>query len=305
MQDDDFSALPQAEFDGVVFPVTSVRLTHGSALAFHKFPHRPGQRIEPTGREPVAGQMVAPMFADLVLEGSGRTAFWPTGVQLLREKAQQQKPARLVVPTFGTLERAFIRVDESVEARQRNGATLTIAFFEDSSDIIAKGTAPSAAARVSSLAFDLDTHLAALKLALMQRLEDGLGNTFGDFATSCAAMVAMKDNAQASLANRITMAGRIVAAIDDLLGGVRSALTDPLGWEAREAMLNLQDAVTELSTEGSAAAAAIKTFTVAARSSAADVATATRNSVEEILSLNALADPTDIAPGEVIVVYSR
>lgn len=303
-QDDDFSKLPQAEFDGVVFPVISVRLAHGSAMAMHKFPHRPGQIIEPTGRDPIAGQMVAPMFSSLD-DGNGRTAHWPSGIQLLREKAQQQKPGRCVIPPFGTLERAYIKIDESYDAAHRDGAYVTISFVEDTTDLVAKGTAPSAASKIPSLAFDLDTHLAALALALSQRLEDGLGNGFPDFATACGALLAMKDQAEASINNRIEMASRMVGALDDVLRAAKDTLSDPVAWETRDLVLNLKDAVTTLADDSGVVAAKLKTFTAAAAMSAADVASATANSVQEIIDLNSLPDPGDIAAGEVLVVYER
>lgn len=304
-QDDDFANLPQAEFDGVVFPIISARLSHGSALAAHKFPHRPGQRIEPTGREPINGQMVAPMFSTLVMEGAGRTAHWPTGVQLLREKAQQQKPGRLVCPPFGTLDRAYIRVDETFDATHRDGAFLTVSFFEDSTDTIAKGTAPTSASMVPALASSLDNQMAALRIALAQRIEDGEGNSYTDFVTACGALVAMKDNAQQSLANRVTMASRIVGALDGLLREAAGVLSDPLGWETREAILNLKDNVTTLAGETTELATPVRTFTVAAAMTAADVARATGNTVQEVIDLNALPDPGDIATGEILVVFER
>lgn len=304
-QDDDFANLPQAEFDGVVFPIISARLSHGSAMAAHKFPHRPGQIIEPTGREAISGQMVAPMFSTLELEGNGRTAHWPTGVQLLREKAQQQKPGRLVCPPFGTIERAYIKIDESYDAAHRDGAYVTISFIEDSTDLIAKGSAPSAASMVPALASDLDNRLAALRIALAQRIEDGQGNSFTDFVTACGALLAMKDNAEQSIANRITMASRIVAAIDEVFRAAEGTLSDPVGWQTREALLDLQDNVNTLANESTTAAIAIRSFRTAAAMTAADVARATGNTVQEIIDLNALPDPGDIATGELLVVFDR
>lgn len=303
-QNDDFANLPQAEFDGVVFPIISARLTHGSRLAPHIFPRRPGQILEPMGREPVSGQMVAAMFATLD-DGNGRTAHWPTGIQLLREKAQQQKPGKLVCPPFGTLDRAYIRIDESFDAVHRDGGYVTVSFHEDSTDIIAKGTAPSAASQVPSLASGVDNQMAALALAASQRIEDGQGNSYTDFATACGALVQMKDDAQLSLSNRITFASRIVGALDDVLSAAGGVLRDPIGWEAREAILDLKDNVQTLARETDASVADLVSFTAAASMTVVDVASATRNTVSEVLSLNDLSDPTDIVAGQMLIVFDR
>ena len=305
MQDDDFSKLPQAEYDGVVFPYVSVRLTSGSAAAFHKFPHRPGQRIEYTGREPISGSIVCPMFATLINEKGGSHVYWPTGIALLREKAQEQKSKRLVVPVFGTLDRAFIRVEESYDGMHRDGAYLTINFTEDSTELVSKGTPPTAASKVPGYANDFDNNLAALALAAQQRIEDSQGNTYSDFATTCAALLAMKDQAQTTLADRITMANRVIVAIDNVLSAIPATLTDPIGWQARDAALNLKSSIIELKYEGSAASAAVKSYVVSKASTVVDIATATYNTVEEVLALNTLPNGTAIDEGEVLTVYSR
>lgn len=304
-QNDDFSALPQAEYDGIAFPYISVELTHGSAAAFHKFAHRPGQRVEYTGREAVAGQMILPMFATLINEHGGSHAYWPTGIILLRERAQEQKSKKLVVPVFGTLDRAFIRIQERYDAVHRDGAYVTLTFAEDSTDLIAKGTAATAASRVAAESTIIDNALAALQLAATQKIEDLQGNSYSDFVTACSALLAMKDQAQTTLADRITMCDRVITSIDALMTGIVSTLSDPVGWEARNAALNLKESLVDLKHEGTAAAAAVKQYTLAGVMTVADVASATRNSVTEVLNLNSLPNGLAIDAGEVLTVYDR
>lgn len=305
MQSDDFSKLPPAEYDGVFFPYTGARLSHGSAAAFHKYAHRPGQRIEYTGREPIQGTMRLPMFATLFNEHGGSHAYWPTGIALLREKAQEQKSKRLVIPVFGTLDRAYIRIDEDYDAAHRDGSYITLTFAEDSTETISKGTAPTAASKIPALSLDLDTHMAALAIAAAQRIEDLQGNSYTDFATACSALLAMKDRAQTTLADRITMIGRVVTSIDELMTAIPETLSDPVGWQARDAALNLKDSLIALKTEGTAAAAQVKSYTVARAMTVLDIATATRNSVEEILALNPLPNGTQVDEGDELVVYVR
>lgn len=305
MQDDEFSNLPQGEFDGVVFPVADVNITSGGAAARHKFPHRPGQIIEHTGREPLVGTITAPMFRDLRLEGNARNVFWPDGVQLLREKAQTQKSAKLVIPVFGTLDKAKITVSESYTAARRDGCMVTISFEEDSTDIIAKGTAPTAASKLPDLASGVDNALAALGIAAQQRIEDLQGGVHTDFASAVAGFLAMKDQAETSVLNRITYANRVVAALDDVLSTARGTLSDPIGWEARYAIEGLKLSISDAAAEGTAAARQVKSHVVVKASTAAEVALATGNTVDEILALNSLFDPNDIDAGETLVVYVK
>jgi hypothetical protein len=305
MQDDEFSRLPQGEYDGVVFPCGPVQITSGGAAARHKFPHRPGQKLEHTGREPLMGTITAPMFRDLRLEGGGRNVYWPDGVALLREKAQTQKSAKLVIPVYGTLEKAKITITESYDPVRRDGCMVMIAFEEDSTDIIAKGTAPTAASKLPDLASGVDDQLAALAFAAKQRIEDLQGGSHIDFVSAISAFLAMKDQTEASILNRLTYANRVIAALDDVLSTARGTLSDPVGWEARYAILDLKLTLADAATEGTAAARQVKSFTVAKVSTAAEIALATGNTVTEIIALNGLPDPNDIAVGEILYVYVK
>jgi len=302
-QNDDFSRLQQAEYEGVVFPVSKIKILTGSSAAFHKFPHRPGQRIEFMGRDPVTGVMVCPMFNTLFLEGSGRNVYWPDGVQLLQEKSQEQKSGKLVVPVFGTLDKAIIHVEADYDAAARDGCMVTINFAEDRGDLITKGTI-SATGRLPELASNLDNKLAALKILVNQKLEDAQGNTLGDFTSCIGALLAMKEQSETSLRDRIAFATRISTTLSDLISTAASTFDDPVNWEAREALLDLSLSVRDSAKEGSEAARKVKGYVTARAMSVADVATATKNKVEDLIALNTFPDFNDIAANEIVVYYA-
>lgn len=304
-QDDEFSKLARAEYDGVTFPLRSVRIMSGSAAAFHKRPHVPGQKIEYTGREPVSGVMVAPMFATLPYAGGGRNVFWPTGATLLREKAQQQKPSKLVIPVYGTLERAYIRIEEDYDAHVRDGCFLTINFAEDRGDLIEKGTVASPSSKIPDLASTLDLDLAVLNLRIQQKIDSLDGEPLTDFSSACSALLAMRDQSETSIRNRVAFASRIISSIDDLLNAAGSTLSDPIGCEAREAALDLKLAVRDMGSSTSEAARAIKAFVPQFDTDIVSVASANQNTVDEVISLNPLNDYTQIDAGEILLVYAR
>jgi hypothetical protein len=150
-----FSQLPVGSYEGVVFPVVDVTISAGSsAAAYHKFPHKPGQIIELTGREPVHGSMTIALFNNLWAWKGGNTEnLWPGTMQLLREKGQEQKLGELVVPMYGTFPRAKIDFTEKYDAQIIDGCYATIAFAEDNRDIISRGDV-SSRVRLSGLTND-------------------------------------------------------------------------------------------------------------------------------------------------------
>jgi hypothetical protein len=130
------------------------------------------------GRQPVTGVLVAPMFADLVLEGNGRAEFWPTGRRrALREKAQTAEELALVVPVWGTLDKAYVTMVEEYDANRRDGCLITLNFAEDRGDLIAKGAQARERRQLQKLASTLDNDLAALKIKVQNAIEDAQGNS--------------------------------------------------------------------------------------------------------------------------------
>lgn len=305
MADEDaFAQLPAGSYKGVVFPVISVQLHTGSAAAFHKFPYKPGQRIEYTGREPVAGVMLVAMFNSLTqFTGGGNNGMWPRGVQLLREKCQEQVSGPLVVPPFGTLLKAYVRMSESYTGAVRNGAYVQLDFTEDSSDVIQKGSVavkPSIAQQASVA----DLELAAAKIKLQLRLEDAdsLSGDAIDLLSAIQILTASIANIDQDLTRPIRQIDAIVAALDNLVE-TSSALTSPANWNALDAVLALKDTLLTTVQDALSIQTPIKSFTTVGDMSVAAVAKATNNTVEDILKLNVLGDPMSIAPGELLLVY--
>jgi len=301
-QDDDFGNLEPGSYDGVVFHVIDVNLLTGSAAAFHKFPNKPGQRVEPTGREPVSGWMRAAMFNKLKFAKPVSTnALWPDGVQLLRDKVQLQKTLPLVIPPYGRLEKAFVRMDETYTGLARNGCFIKLDFWEDNGDAIAKGQIASARSKLDGSASTADNELAVAKLVAQQRMLDAEGNTLPDFKSAVLALQTALNQANESLARPIAQAASIVGAIDDLLA--RSiALSDPRNWAARNALLDLRDNTKQSVAELRTSSKTIKSIVTAVDTTAAGVAGQVGASVADILALNNLSDPNDI-PRDTEILY--
>lgn len=305
--DDLFSQLPQGSLDGVVFAVMDVTLRTGSAAAFHKFPHRPGQKVELMGREPVSGTLRCAMFNGLVHEQpGGQNVLWPGAMQRLREKVQLQKTLPLVIPPYGTLTKAHCTIEESYTSAARNGCYFSLTFAEDSTDLIQiGGSLPAAKASLSNAAARADLELAASKIANQRKMEDANGLGVTDFVSAVAAFQYSLDTAGANLSKPIRQASAIVGAVQDLLK-TSKALLDPTTWQARDALLDLLDVTkrTVSETKIVQAGRTVRSLAIGAATTLPSLASSLGNTVEDLLALNSVADAYDIDAGEIVFYFA-
>lgn len=109
-QNDLFSKLQPGSYDKLIFPVLSVTLNTGSSAAMHRFPYRKGVMVERTGADPITGTMQCAFFTGLYKFPEKN--LWPGQLERLRRKVQEQKSFELVVPTVGTIPKAFVKIVE-------------------------------------------------------------------------------------------------------------------------------------------------------------------------------------------------
>lgn len=307
MADDDlFSQLPVGSYEGVVFAVLDTVLETGSAAAFHKFPYRPGQKIELTGREPVTGHMTVAMFNSLTqFTGGGNNRMFPQAIQILRGKVQEQTLGKLVVPPFGTIDKAYVRLSEKYTALARNGCYVTLSFAEDNSDSISKG-AVTVVQSMAELAQTADLELAAARVKLIMAVEDAdsKSGTATDIISSVQAFNASLRAVDEDLSRPVRQAAAICSAIDDLLT-TSTTLLNPSNWAALNALLAVRDVVSTSVGDTLKGTTPIKNYTLSGPMNVAGIAIATSNSVEDLLKLNVFADAYDVPAGETVVVYDR
>lgn len=302
-QDDDlFTSLSPGSFDGIVIPVQRVTIRTGSAAAFHKFPYRPGQRVEYTGREPITGSITAAFFNGVEEEGLSHDLLWPDGLQRLRNRVQEQKSGPLVLPPLGLLPLAYVTLSETYEPEAREGALVTLQFEEDSEEQFASGLKlPSARGRMDAAA----ASLAALSASAFTSLGgvDEQGNFISDLSAFIANIGGNMDRFRDEISTPVSQVAGLVRRIDDLLTTATSPWRSAENWPVRNALLDLKDAAASAAAELRTTSRRITTFYVAGPSNLAAVAAATGNSVTELLTLNALADGNKLAAGDAILVY--
>lgn len=303
-----FAQLPHGSYEGVVFAVLDISIETGSAGARHQFPYRPGQKIELTGREPVTGSMTAAMFNSLTqFKGGGNNGMFPAGITVLRQKVQSQKLGKLVIPTFGTIERAWVKLSEKATAIARNGVYITLRFEEDSAEAISQGGLPGIKGSMAELANTAALELAAIRVKFQIAVDDieSTTGTATDLLSSVQALNSSLQQIDDDLNRPARQAEALVSAINDLVetSSSHSLLTNPGNWAALNALLALRDAVASSVEDTLKGTTAVIGYTVKGPMSVAAIAKATSNSVEDLLKLNVFDDPYDVLEGEVVLVY--
>lgn len=312
-QDDLFSKLPQGEFDGITIPVLGVKIKTGSAAALHRYPYRAGVDIEYTGRDPLTGTITAAYFNGL----GTRTQddLWPGALFQLRRRIQEPRSGKLVIPVLGTLPKAKLELDEDYDPRKRDGAYVTIHFTEDSKDYFSIKDIPAPATKAAAAAARADTALAKLGLAADLPLLEVTGFaradlsssdvvTSTDFATFLSGALFALQQSRESIENIRFRFERIIDRCQELMTTVAS-FNDPENWEAVRAFRSLEAQASIL--KNTLGIGQVVLYVVAATMPLAVVSVATRNSVEELLSLNPAeaADPLSIDVGTQLFVYDR
>lgn len=293
-QDDLFSKLPPSSFDGITIPVIDVEILTGNAAVFHSFPYRPGAVIEYMGREPVSGVMTASYF-----NGVGKVSqnvLWPYTLETLRNRAQEQRSGPLVISPYGTLPKAMIKIHEKYGPNRRDGSDISINFWEDSLDLFTKASVVSALGKIEASAAFADQKIADLKIPPDETLDNK------SFLQSVQTFTNQLNTLQTNIAAPFQQAAAIVGAVDNLFRTV-SSLQDVSNWEAadafRELKANTLDALKEAKRTRP-----LKRFEIVARTNVLAIASASNNTVAELMGLNDLQDPNDIDRGEILLVYA-
>ena len=131
---DALSLLPEANYDGLVFPVERLDWTGGNDLVEHVAYRRPGADVEPTGRKPYRGSMVIPLINTPALVARYGELFPGLRFDLL-DRFASTPIATLMHPTLGQITAAIGEVSESANADDRSGVRLTVQWVEHNASV--------------------------------------------------------------------------------------------------------------------------------------------------------------------------
>jgi len=297
-----FESLEEGSFDGIVIPVQSVKIRTGSRKAFHVFPFRPGHDIEYMGREAVAGTITA-VYVNGLDDVGGSNVLWPGTIETLRNRVQEQRSGPLVIPTLGKLPFASLDItDEGYDPDFVDGTRVTLTFSEDSADQFAGLTVSSAKGKLAAAASKADAAVASAGLPEVDEVAED-GTSLGSYAAWVNNILGQIDQVGDSIERPIRQLSRLAQTAENVLATVES-LRSPQDWEIastmRELVSTASDAIAEVTRSRD-----LKTFTTAGPTTLIAISRATSNSVAELLALNEVYDPNDIAAGETLLVFAK
>lgn len=295
-----FETLQEGSFDGIVMPVQAVRITTGSAKAFHAYPFRAGVDVEYMGREAISGTLTV-VYVNGLEDVGGTNDLWPGAMELLRNRVQEQKSGPLVIPTLGTIPFAAIDIDESYTSDFVDGTIVQIKFLEDSGDQFSS-LKVSAKGKLGAAASAADTATTAAGIPGPNEA-DADGEPLTTFSAWTNNILGQIDQAGERLALPIRQLDRVAQSCNDILTTV-SALRTPGSWEVADALRELA-ATCQATAEEVTRSLDLTTYTTRVPTNASAIARATSNSVEELLNLNDIADANDIAAGETLLVFVK
>jgi prophage DNA circulation protein len=232
-----FDQIQRASFDGIEFPVKSVRVRGSGRHHQHEYLRVDGAIIEKMGRGPYTFEMDAEFHATI----KGYGTLWPNSLAALRNKFERQITSQLVIPTIGTVPAFLTDWDQSAEmGRIRSGEAARLQFLEDQTEtFLTRALQQVDTGSVGASSAKLD----AIRAELNTVLEQDVG-LFEGITEAANAVLAVRD--QVDLAGGLWVSR--IARLVDILNQANAAITfeNPVNHELLEAMKELWDAAITL-----------------------------------------------------------
>jgi hypothetical protein len=291
--------LVQLAFEGIEFPYTSITIEGSIRDHVHEYPHTPGGAPEKLGRALYVFDIEVPFHSSLI--PAKYKNLWPSNLNTLVTKFEQQETGDLVLPQLGSAVRAYcLNWKRVLTSRNTSGESVTLKFREDSENL-----------RLAQAAFDAKSQgLSSAEEALEEEIRAVPGLNRGLFDTIMFAVddiLAYKDQfdlwtslIEAKCLSVIAMVRNIVETWEEL--------KDPSRWAVVEALQNLWFEVRSIYEDQKQVGMVSRFWSTPAEHmtlSAVSVGiygVSSRGS--ELLTLNNLPDPFDIPRNTQIRYYA-
>jgi prophage DNA circulation protein len=291
----DLALLPRAGFQGLEFPVESVRVRGGIRTHLHEYPHWPSAALEKLGRKPYEIEMVA-NFQTTFAKWPG---LWPKRLADLRDLFEAETSDYLVIPSIGKMWCCCTDWDQLMTAKILSGETATLKFVEDSQDQFAfqklvqvnVESLPSTAQRFNTL-----TSAMAPRPSIFDQVLDAVNKVMAviDQANAYGGLVEAKILALANLCKEADQ---------------RIELQNASNYAILDALRELWSAALGMLDDTQRTGGKIIRFRVPSKMSVSDVSSlvyhgdASRS--VEILTLNPIDDAFAIPGGTVLKIYQQ
>lgn len=289
-----FDQLQPASFEGIEFPVKTLRVAGGIRDHIHEYPHTPGGAPEKLGRKLYEFHVTADFTAGLI---EPRYQFlWPSNLAQLRTLFETQTTGTLLVPTIGPIQAYCVAWEQTQTAANRSGEEVQMSFREDASDTFLIDDAISV--NLGSMQSKLDNFN-------FQASSFPTVSIFSAIDALCSSVLAFND--------QFELYGALVTSkIDGLVSTLREAdhdvveLNDPPNWQLLAALHDLWQSAAQLQKDIQQQNDFLRTFTTPVRMGVGQVAVALFGDSAkgvDLMRLNVLPDPLAIEPGTLIRYY--
>lgn len=291
-----FDNLPRASFNGVEFPVESVRVKGGLRHHVHEYPHIDGGDLEKLGRRLYEVEMRATF--QTIIAANGNSGFgswggslWPGRLSLLQSIFDQGTTGTLVIPTIGGMQACCVEWDREAVAKVRSGESTSFKFIEDQASAFAfQNLIQVKPQSLDGMATAVQTEFD--KAGIPKSLTDQLLGAVN-------VVLAVADQAELfglEVAAKIDLVAQICREFDQRI----EQFAHPENWAALDAMKDLWAATQELAGNVDGNAVVFAFFEVKKQSTIAEIATAIygdSSRAVELLQLNAIEDAFAVPVG--------
>lgn len=157
--------LQTCKLGGLELPVASVRRSGGFSFARQRYPFRPGQDVEDTGREPLRFTLAIPLYAGMRLEGGD--ALYPgryEELMFLCVDSAQAGEVEYIDPVLGPYRVKIASFSADDNSSERDGGLFTLELEEriaeeESLRLTLSETGGNALSRASELGEEVDAGL--------------------------------------------------------------------------------------------------------------------------------------------------
>lgn len=295
-----FDKIQRASFDGLAFPVKSVRIKGKFRYHTHEYLRTPGGLNEKMARGLYSIDMGA--VFDGNVEGLGFDAagpLWPNVLNVLRQKYEQGITSTLVVPTIGSFQAFMPDWDQEMLATHRSGETATLSFLEDQSEQFLVDTL-------------VESDIASMKSASLKldKLSGGFSpkpTIFDAIQEAANSVLGLKDQAD-------LFGARVEAQVLALVSIINEAdqqleeLQNPESFPVIDALHQLAVSAIDLSRSFGEKGGEARRYIVPHQMSVTDVSKAIYGDAQhaaELMRNNLFEDPFEIPAGTVVIYYTE
>jgi hypothetical protein len=286
--------LQRASFDGIEFPIKSVRIKQSGRKHLHVYLKTPGGATEKMGR----GIYIVTMQAVFDVNIPGYGNLWPDKLEQLRRLSESQKTAKLVIPTIGTIDAWLPDWEQEADFEKRlSGELAPLNFEEDASQVFLTN------ALSKTTATSLGTASAALD-SFTQEL-DPQPDIFQQINEAVNGILAIRDQADlfgALAASKIEQLALLVRTADATL----TELQDPLNYQIVEALHDLLAALLDLANDITGNGTEARIYVTPKLMSVGEISSALYGNAThatELMQNNSLDDPLAVPAGERLLYF--